>query len=75
MISISKLKNRIAGISVFGIIINKFCHKKKLYLIILFQIDNSLKKGFYYIILLFSLTICLWIEGCKKFSLDVKEIV
>ena len=48
-----------ASASILGIIIGKFCHKKKLYLVILFEIDKSLKVDFYYTILLFGLIIYL----------------
>ena len=75
VISIVELKKRVANTSIFGIIISKFCHRKKPYLVILFEIDKGLKVDFYYTILSFNLTIYLWIEGNKKFLLDVKEIV
>ena len=35
-----------ASVSIFGIIIDKF-YRKKLYLVILFEIDKGLKIGFY----------------------------
>ena len=61
MISAIELKKRVIGTSIFGIIIDKFRYKKELYLVILFEIDKSLKVSFYYIILLFDLIVYLWI--------------
>ena len=52
-----------AGASIFGIIISKLCHKKKLYLIILFKINKSSKIGFYYFILSLNLAIYWKIES------------
>ena len=72
MISAVKLKRYVASTSIFGIIIDKFCHKTKLYLVILFEIDKNLKVGFYYTILLFGLTVRLWVEGGRKSLLDAK---
>ena len=63
IISLVKLKRYIANVDIFGIIISKFCHKKKLYLIILFKVDKSSKIGFHCGILLFNLIIYLKIEG------------
>ena len=57
MIFIIKYKKYVANISIFVIMISKFCYKKKLYLVILFKINQSLKIGFNFIILFFSLTI------------------
>ena len=42
-----ELEKYIAGNGIFGIIISKFCYKKKLYLIILFKVDKSSKVNFY----------------------------
>ena len=64
-----------AGASILGIIIGKFHYKKKPYQVILFEIDKSLKISFYYIILLFGLTICLWVESGGEFLLDAQEII
>ena len=74
MISIVELKKRVAGTSIFGIIISEFCHKKKPYPVILFKIEKNSKVGFIYIILPFNLTIYLWIEDNRKSLLDAKEI-
>ena len=59
MISTVKLKKYIAGVSIFGIIISKLCYRKKLYLVILFEINKDSKVSFYYTILSFDLIICL----------------
>ena len=48
-----------ANTSIFGIIIGKYCYKKKPYLVILFKIDKGLKIGFYCTILSFGLTVYL----------------
>ena len=53
--------------SIFGIIINKLCYKKKSYPIILFQVDKSLKVGFYYAILPYSLAIHLQVYDAGEF--------
>ena len=74
MIFVVELKKHVANASIFNINIGKFRHKKKLYLVILFKIDKNLKINFYYTILLFSLTICLYIKGVKKSQLDIEEI-
>ena len=63
MIFILELKKYVASASIFNIIISKFYYKKKLYLIILFKIDKSLKISFYYTILSFDLAIYFKIEG------------
>ena len=51
MISAIKLKKCVSDTSILSIIINKLCYKKKLYPIILFEVDKNLKIGFYYTIL------------------------
>ena len=63
MISIIKIKICIASIYMFSIIISKFCYNKKLYLVILFQVDKNLKVSLYYIILFLDLTINLKIKS------------
>ena len=63
-----------AGAGILGVIIGKLCHGKKPCPIILLKIDNSLEVGFYYTILLFSLVVCLQVEGGKKSLLDIEEI-
>ena len=63
MISAVKLKKCITNTSIFDIIVNKLYYKKKLYQIILFDIDKDLKISFYYTILFLSLTIYLKIES------------
>ena len=57
MISTIKLKKYIANTYIFGIIVNKFCYRKKLCLVILFKVDKSLEIDFYYSILFFDLAI------------------
>ena len=46
-----------ADINIFNIIIDKFHYKKKLYLIILFNVDKRPKIDFYYTILSLGLAI------------------
>ena len=57
MIFIIKLEIYIANTSIFNIIIGKLYYRKKLDLIILFEVDNNLKIGFiilfYYLVKLF----------------------
>ena len=55
-----------ANISIFGIIVDKLCHGKKLYLIILLKVDKNLKIGFYYTILPLNLVVCLQIKSDRK---------
>ena len=74
MISIIELKRCIANANIFGIIISKLYHKKKLYLIILLEINKNLEISFYYTILPFNLAVNLYVEGDDKFLLDAKEI-
>ena len=74
MISAIELKRCVASVSIFGIILGKFCYKKKPYLVILFKIDKSLKIGFHYTILPFSMTVYLKVEGGGEFLLNVKKI-
>ena len=59
MISAIELKRHVVDTSIFGIIIGKFRYRKKLCLVILFEIDKSLKIGFYYTIFLFGLIVYL----------------
>ena len=59
-----------ANINIVSIIVSKFYHKKKLFLIILLKIDKDLEVSFYCIILPLNLTIYLWIKGNKKFLFD-----
>ena len=54
-----ELTRRMANTSIFNFIINKFCFKKKLYLIILLKIDKNLKIGFHYAILSLVVAVCL----------------
>ena len=74
MISAVELKRHIASASIFDIIIGKFHYKKKPYPVILFKMKKSTKVGFYGTILPLDQTVCLWVEGDKKSSLDIKEI-
>ena len=57
MIFIVEFKKYIASTSIFSIIIGKLYYKKKLYLIILFKVDKSLKIEVYCIILSFDLVV------------------
>ena len=75
MISTIEFKKHVIGASILGIIIGKFCYKKKPCLVILFKINKGLKVRFYYTILLFDLTVCLWIKGVGESPLNTKEIV
>ena len=63
-----------ASIDIFGIIVNKLHNKKKLYLIILLEVDKNLEIGFYYTILPLNLAIYLWVENGGKFLFNVKKI-
>ena len=74
MIAVDEVKKPVANASIFGIIISEFCHKKKPCPVILFEIDESSKVGFYCIILPFGLTFYLKVENGKKFLLDVEKV-
>ena len=74
MISAVEFKRHIAGASILGIIIGKFCYKKKPCLIILLKVDKNSEVGFHYAILPFGLIVYLWIEGDREPLLDAKEI-
>ena len=63
-----------AGAGIFGIIIGKLRYKKKSCLINLLKVDKGSKVGFYCTILLFGLTIYLWVKGSGESPLDAKEI-
>ena len=71
MIFAIKLERRMAGASIFGIIISKLYYKKKLYPIILLKVNKNLEVSFYCIILPLNLAICLWVEDDEEFLLDV----
>ena len=73
IIFIVELKKRIAGARIFDIIIGKFYYKKRLCPIIIFKVDKDPKIDFYYTILLFDLTVYIWVEDIRKFSLDAKK--
>ena len=75
MISTIELKRYIAGASIFGNIVGKLRHRKKLRLIILLKVDKGSKVDFYYPILPFEMTVHLWVEGGRESPLDAKEIV
>ena len=63
-----------AGTGIFGIVVSKLHHEKKLYPIILLEVDKSLEIGFYYTILPLSLTVRLRVKGGREFLLNVEEI-
>ena len=69
-----KLEKCMVSIGILGIVVGKLCYEKKLYSIILLKVDKGLKIGFHYTILLFGLTICLWIKNSKEFPLNAKKI-
>ena len=54
-----ELKRYMVGASIFGIIVGKFHHKKKLCPIILLKVVKNLEISFYCAILSFGLTVCL----------------
>ena len=74
MISTIELKKYVASAGILGIDIDKLYYEKKLYPIILLEVDKGLEIGFYYIILPFDLVVCLWVKENGKFPLNVKEI-
>ena len=63
MISKIELKKSVAGTGSFGVIVGKLCHEKKLYPIILLEVNKSLKVGFHPTILPFSLPVYLGVES------------
>ena len=75
MVSVVELKRRMANASILGIIISKLCNRKKLCSVILLKVDKNLEISFYYTILLFDLTVCLWVEGGRESPLNAEEII
>ena len=75
MIFAIELEKYMADTDIFSIVIGKFCHGKKLYLIILLEINKSLEVGFYYTILPFGFTVRLWLESGGEFLFNAKKIV
>ena len=59
---------------IFGVVVSKLRHKKKLCPIILLKVDKGLELGFYHTILPFNLAVYLQIEGGREFPLNTKEI-
>ena len=57
MIATIQLKRRMAGATVFGIIISKLGYWKKLGLIVLLEIDKSLELSFHDTVLPFGLAV------------------
>ena len=57
MIFVIKFKGYMTNIDIFGIIIDKFYHKKKPCLIILLKVDKDLKVNVHYTILHLSLIV------------------
>ena len=74
MIFAIKFKKYVIGTSIFGIVVDKLCNRKKPCLVILFKIDKDSKVGFHHIILSFSLTVHLWVKSGKESPLNTKEI-
>ena len=74
MISAIELEKYVADASILGVVIGKLHYGKKPCLIILFKVDKGLAIDFFYIILPFDLTICLWIEGGGKSPLYAEKI-
>ena len=73
MISAIELKRYVASVGIFDIIVDKFRHEKKLYPIILLEVDKSLEIDFYYTILPFDLTIYLWIKNSEESLLNIEK--
>ena len=63
-----------ASTSILGIVVGKLYYGKKPCPIILLEVDKNLEVGFYYALLPFDLTVCLWVEGSGEFLLYVEEI-
>ena len=74
MIFAIELEKCVACAGILGVIIGKLRYGKKPCPIILLKVDEGLKVGFYYIILPFGLTVCLWVEGGGESPLDAEEI-
>lgn len=63
-----------SNIGIFNTIVTKFCYEKDLNLIILLLIYEYLKINFYYIVLLFGLTINFEIKSDKNRLIYEKKI-
>ena len=74
MISAIEFKRCVAGAGILGVVIGKLRHGKKLCPIILLEVDKGLEVGFHRVILPFSLTVHLWIEGGGESPFYAKKI-
>ena len=63
-----------AGTCIFSIIISKLGYQQELYPVILFEVDKKLEVGFYHIVLMFALTICLKMESYGKSLFNFEEV-
>ena len=63
MISIIGFERNMANICIFGIIVGKLRHRKKICSIILFKVDKKPKLGFHYTILTLGKAACLRFES------------
>ncbi len=64
-----------ASTRIFGVVISKFSYYKEPNLMILLVVNKSPKVGFYHTILRLSLAVNLRMEGDKKSSLNLKEVI
>ena len=66
MISAIKFKRYVASAGIFGIVIGKLRHGKKLYPIILLNVDKGLEVGFHHTILPFGLPVSLRVKSDEE---------
>lgn len=75
IIVIVKLKMRIAGTSIFSVVIYKFRHEQEPCLVLLHLIDKKIRISFDSAILPLGLAVCLWMKSSIKHLLIVKELI
>ena len=63
-----------ANTCIFGIIISKLGYRQECNLIILLEIDKSLKISFYNTVLPLCLAICLRVKRGKEFPLNAEKV-
>lgn len=74
MIFAVQLKRCMINASIFGIVISKLSLVKESSLVVLFEVNKSIKIGLFTTILTLGLAISLRVKRSKKFAFDLSEI-
>lgn len=75
MVSAVEFEGSVASACILGIIVSELSHRQESSPIILLPIDKSSKVCFYFTVLSFGLSICLWMERSGELLLDAKKII